>query len=139
MGRVRDVERVVIEGRQRPDHAAHHRHGMRVAPKSRVEAAKFLLHFAVALDVADEIVLLVGRGQFAVQQQVAQFQEIRLFGELFDGVSAMQENPLVAVDIGDVGIAGGGGDETGIVGEVSLAGESAHVDHVRADARRVYW
>ena len=139
MGRVGDVERVVIEGRQRTDDAAHHGHGMGIETKARVKARQLVVHLAVPLDVADEIILLGGRRQFTVQQQVAQLQEIRAFGKLLDGISAMQEDAFIAIDVGDVRIAGSGGDEAGIVSEIPLVGEFAHIDHGRTDTCGMHW
>ncbi len=45
-----DVGGVVIEGRQRADHAAHDRHGMGVATEAAKEGRQLLMHHRVARD-----------------------------------------------------------------------------------------
>ncbi len=59
---------------------------------------------------------LLRGGQFAVQQQVGDFQEAALFRQLLDGVAAIAQNAFVAIQIGDRALAGGGIHEGRIVG-----------------------
>ena len=68
----------------------------------------------------------------AVQQQVAQFQEVGLLGELFDGIAPVEQGARIAVDVGDVGVAGRRGNESRVVGEIALAGQAADVDDILA-------
>ena len=132
--RVGDVGRVVIEGRQRADHAAHHRHRVRVAAEAGEEARHLLVHHGVARHAVVEIVLLRLGRQFAVQQQVADFEEVAVLGELVDRVAAMQQDAGVAVDEGDGRFAAGGRGEARVVGEgAGGAIERRDVDHVRPD------
>ena len=56
--RVGDVGRVVIEGRQRADHAAHDRHRMRVAAEAGEEAAHLLVDHRVIGHAMVEVGLL---------------------------------------------------------------------------------
>ena len=132
--RIGDVGEVVIEGRQRADAADHHRHRMRVAAEALEEPAHLLVHHGVAGDAVVEIGLL-GRGrQFAVEQQVAGLEEVAVLGELLDRIAAIEQDALVAVDIGDLGFAARGRGEARIVGEhAGLAVELADVDDARAD------
>src|SRR5690606_7077499 len=44
----------------------------------------------------------------------------------------MQQDALVAVDVGDLGFAGRSRHEAGIESENTLAGEAANINHVRA-------
>jgi fatty acid-binding protein DegV len=53
--RIVDVGRVVIEGRQRADHAAHDRHRVRVAAEAAEEAMNLLVHHGVAGDACVEV------------------------------------------------------------------------------------
>jgi len=128
-----DVGAVVIEGRQRADHAAHDRHGVRVAAEAAEEAGQLLMHHGVAGDGVVELRHLVGGRQFSVQQQVAAFQEGGMFGQVANGIAAILQHALVAIDEGDVGLGRGGRGEAGIVGEdVGLVVELADVDDVGA-------
>jgi hypothetical protein len=77
---------------------------------------------------------LLGVRQFAVQQQVAGFQEVAVLGQLLDRVAAVQQLALVAVDVGDARVARRGRHEARVVGELAgLAVQLADVDDVRAD------
>ena len=55
-------------------------------------------------------------GQLALAQQIGHLQKGRLLGQLLDGVAAVAEDPLVAVDVGDGAAAGGGVHERRVVG-----------------------
>ena len=71
----------------------------------------------VVVDRAGPRVELRGRWQFAVQQQIRGFQVRALLRQLFDGIAAIPQNALVAVDVADAAAAGGGVDEGRIVGD----------------------
>ena len=135
--RIVDVGGVVVEGRQRADRAAHDGHRVRVAAEARVEAGHLLVHHGVARDGVVEILeLLLGR-QLAVQQQVADLDEVGLLRQLFDRVAAIEQDALVAVDVGDAGRAVGRRGEARIVGEAAgVAVQPADVDDVRTDGSR---
>ncbi len=132
--RIGDVGGVVIEGRQRADRADHHRHRMRVAPEALEEAAHLLVHHGVVGDALDEIGLL-GRGrQFAEQQQIAGLEEVAVLGQLLDRIAAIEQDALVAVDIGDLGFAARGRGEARVVGEHPGRGvELGDIDHLGPD------
>ncbi len=139
MRRVVDVERVVIEGRERAHHAHHHRHRVRIAPEPLVEARQLLVHHGVHGDGPVEPLLLRRVRELPVHEQVAHLQEVAMLGELLDGVAAVQQHARVAVDVGDLRAAARGREESRVVGELAgLAVEGADVDHVRADRARVH-
>ena len=73
--------------------------------------------------------LLVG-GQFAVDQQPRDLEEGALGGELLDGVAAVAQDPLLAVDEGD-----GAGAGTR-VGEARVEGDQARLLAELADVDR---
>ena len=75
---------------------------MRVAAEAGEEAAHLLVHHGVAGDAMVEIVLLRRGRQFAVEQQVADLQEVAVLGQLVDRIAAVQQDALVAVDVGDL-------------------------------------
>ncbi len=89
----------------RADHAAHHRHRVRVAAEAGEEARHLLVHHGVAGDAVVEILLLRLGRQVAVEQQIAGLQEVAVLGELLDRVAAMQQDAFLAVDEGDLGFA----------------------------------
>ena len=63
-----DVDRVVIEGRERADHADHDGHGMRVAAEARVEPRHLLMHHGMARNELMEHRVLLRRRQLAIEQ-----------------------------------------------------------------------
>jgi hypothetical protein len=136
--RVMDVGAVVIEGRERADQARHHGHRVRVAPEAAQEELHLLVDHRVVGDGLDEAVALGLVGQLAIEQQVADLEEVAVRGQLLDGVAAVQQLALVAVDVGDGAVARGRAQEAGVIGELAgLRVELADVDHVRADAALV--
>ncbi len=129
--RILDVDRVVIEGRQRADHADHDGHGMCVAAEAGVEPGHLLMHHRVFNDAAVErLVLLAGR-KLTIQQEVAGLDETAVLGELVDRIAAIEENALVAVDEGDLRLAARRRGEARVVGEAAgILIERVDVDHV---------
>src|SRR5262249_1515443 len=82
----------------------------------------------------DKVGFLRGAGQLPVEQQITGFEKIAVFGKVGDRITAIEQNALVAVDIGDLGFAAPGGGETGIVGEYAGLGiKLADVQHLRPD------
>ena len=75
---------------------------MRVAAEALEEPAHLLVHHRVVRDAVVEIGLLRRGRQFAVQQQVADLEEVAVLGELLDRVAAIEQDALVAVDVGDL-------------------------------------
>ena len=61
-----------------------------------------------------------------------------MFGQLFDGIAAIEQYSVTAVDIGDVRVAGGGRHEAGVVGEIAAFDQSADIDDVRSEAASIY-
>ncbi len=128
--RIIDVQGVVIEGGEGTDYAAHHGHRVRITAETVEEGLQLLVNHGVVLDGADEFLFLLGSGQFAVEQQVAGFQVVGLLGELFDRVAAVQQYTFIAVDEGDLRLAGGSGHEAGVESEVTRGGQAPHVDNI---------
>ena len=107
---------------------------MRVAAEAAKKDRELLVHHGVVGDGVDEIVFLVRGRQLAVEQQVADFQEIALLGQLLDRIAAIEQDALVAVDIGDLRFAAAGRGEARIEGEMAEVGvELADVDDSRTD------
>src|SRR4051812_35595454 len=90
---------------------------MSIAAETLEEMPLLLVHHRVARDAVVEIRFLGGGRQFAVEQEIAGFEEVAVLGQLFNRVAAVEENTRVPVDIGDARLASGGGREARIVGE----------------------
>jgi hypothetical protein len=77
----------------------------------------------------------LGRGrQLAVEQQIAGFQEVAVFGQLLDRIATIEQNAFVAVDVSDFGFATARRSEAGIVGETAAdVIELGNVDDLGAD------
>jgi len=126
-----DVQRVMVEGGQGADDAAHHGHRVSVATETVKERLQLLVNDGVVLDGVDELGFLLGGRQFAVQQQIAGFEVVGFFRQLLDRVATMQQDALVAIDVGDLGLARGGRHEAGIEGETTRGGQASYVNYVR--------
>ncbi len=134
MARIVDVERIMVERGQRADSADQNRHRVRIAAETTEEELHLLVHHGVQRDGVVELVLLLLVRQFAVQQQVAGFEEVAIDGQLLDRIAAILQLALVAVDVGDRGVARGRRHEAGVVGELTGAAvQLADIDDVRAD------
>src|SRR5262249_42754414 len=87
-----------------------------------------------------KVVLLGGGRKFAIKQEGTGFEEIAVLGELLDRIAAIEQNALVAIDVGDLGLAACGRGETRVVGEnVSLIVQLGNVDDVWPDGTFVHW
>jgi len=125
------VHAMMVECRQRARHADDDRHGMRVAPETVVETGQLVMHQGVMTDDVFKLVFLRRIRQFAVAQQVGDFQEVALFGQLLDGITAIQQFTLVAVNESNGGLTTGRRQETGIIGEISgLTTQGTDIDHI---------
>ena len=82
----------MIESRKRTYHTAHDGHRVSIATKAVEEVLQLLMHHGVVLDEADKRLLLGSCRQFAVKQQVAGFQVVRVLGKLFDWVATVQQD-----------------------------------------------
>ncbi len=92
---------------------------MRVAAEALEKPRKLLMHHRMAGDAMHPVGTLRRGRQFTVKQKIGGFEEVALFGELFDRIAAIQQNALVTVDIGNLGFAARRRGEAGIVGEHS--------------------
>ena len=122
-----------------PDQAGHDGHWMRVAAEAAQEELHLLVDHGVVGHELGEVGFLGGVGQLTVQQQVAGFHEVAVGGQLLDGVAAVQQLALVAIDVGDGGLARGGGQETRVVGEhAGLGIELADIHDIRPHVALVH-
>lgn len=112
-----DFQAVLIEGGQGADYADHHCHGVGVAAETAEEPGELFVHHGMAGYGVDEGFFLFFGGELAVNQQIADFKVVAVFGKLLDGIAAIVEQAFVAVDKGDFGFAAGGGHKPGIEGE----------------------
>jgi len=106
---------------------------MRVTAEARKEAGHLLVHHRVIGDgSADRLELLVGR-QLAVEQEIADSEEVRVLRQLVDRVAAVEKFAYVAVDVGDARGAVRGRGEAWIVSKAArVAIDLGDVDDVGA-------
>ena len=125
---------VVVERRQGADTADHDRHRVRVAPEALEEPHHLLVDHRVTAHAIVEIGFLGFGWQFAVQQEIAGFQEVAVLGQLLDRIAAVEQDAFVAVDVGDLQLAARRRGEAGIIGEhPGLPIQLGDVDHLRAN------
>jgi hypothetical protein len=46
-----------------------------------------------------KILQFIAAGQVAIQQQIADLEEMRLFGQLFDGIAAVQQFTFITINV----------------------------------------
>ena len=134
VARVIVVHGVVVERRHRRDHRGHHRHRVRVVVKAVEEPQQRFVEHRVVADRAVELLELAADRQVAVEQQVRRLEEIGFRRELLDRVAPVQQDPVVAVDVGDLALARRRGHEARVEREDPMVlVNAADVDAVRAD------
>jgi len=139
MLRIMDVDRVVIESRQRPHHAGHHRHGMGVVIEAAEEILEPLMDHGVVVDGFLELVQFDLGWKLAAQQQIADFQKRAFFRQLVDRVATILENTLITIDVGDVAGATRGRHEARVIREdLVIAIQRSYFDGWRSDPAFAY-
>ncbi len=130
--RIVDVGGVMVEGGHGPNDPGHDRHRMRITAETTIEIVHLLVHHGVARHQRLEFLhLRLGR-QFAVKEQVADLKVTRLVRQLLDGIAAIQQLTLVAVDIGDGAVTRCRRRETRVIGEQTRLGiERSNIHHIR--------
>ena len=71
---------------------------MGIATESAEKSDDLFMQHRMVFDVADKLRFLLNGWQFPVQQKIADFHEIAASGQLFDRVTAIQQNTLISVD-----------------------------------------
>ena len=116
-------------------HAAHDRHRVRVPAEAAEEIGQLLVHHGVPADRIAELVKGFLARQVALEEEIGDLHEARLLGQLVDGVTAMEQDSLLTIDVGDGALAAGCGGEARVIGEgAGRPIELSDVDHVRPDA-----
>ena len=100
-----DVFGLGVKGAERRNGGHQRAHRMRVVPETLHELGDVLVHVGVHRDFVHPEVGLLLVGKLAVEKQIADLEEARLLGELLDGVAAVAQDALGAVDVGDLAFA----------------------------------
>ena len=114
---------ILVVGAQRVDRTGQHRHRVGVAREAVEESRLVFMQQRVPLDLRGERGQLLGGGQLAVDQQVADLDEGRLLGQLIDRVAAVTQDPGVAVDVGDGALGRRGVHKPLVEGRVAGLGQ----------------
>ena len=126
------VQTVMVERRQGANHSAKHCHRVCGARKSPEELVDRFVDHGVISDGIDELVVFSFVRQFTVQQQIASLQEVRFFRQLLYRVAAVEKDACRPIDVGDLRLAGGRGNKSGIVGKNALTDESSDINDIRS-------
>ncbi len=116
---VEDQLAVRIERRHRADGADEHAHRMGIVGEALHELLDVLVHHRVHGDVVGPLLELPLVGQLAEEDEVGGLEIGAALGELFDRIAAVEQDALVAVDVGDATAARRGVHERGVVGHQS--------------------
>ena len=117
--RVIDVERVMVERGHRADEASHDRHRMRITTEATQEELHLLVHHRVVRHVVHKLILLFDVWQVAVKQQITGFEVVAVGRNLLDGITAIEELALVAINVCDGRAACRRRHKTGVIGELA--------------------
>ena len=140
MFRVLNVQRVVIERRQRTNATDQNRHRVRIAAKTLEKTGHLLVHHRVMHNPVFEILFLQVVRKVTVQQQEARLQIVTALGNLLDRIAAIKKLAFITINIGDLRLASGRRHEARI--ERELTGLSVHfsnVDNIGADRAFIDW
>ena len=96
---------------------------MRIAREAVEEPLQVLVQQRVPLDLVGELLQLLLGGQLAVDQQIADLDEVGLLCQLLDRVAAVAQDAGVAVDVGDGALGRGSVDEAFVEGGVAALGQ----------------
>jgi hypothetical protein len=69
--------------------------------------------------------------KLAVKDEISGFQIIAFFRDLLDGIAAVTQNTLVAIDISDFALAGGGVHETRVVTDQAVIVSNLDLEQIR--------
>ena len=114
---IEDVARFGVERGQRGHTADQDAHGVRIVSEPIQEDAQILMHERVMGDVERPLVQLLLIRQFAVKNEIGDFEEGGALGQLLDGIAAISQDALVAVNECDAAPARGRVLESGIIAQ----------------------
>ena len=96
-----DVFGLRVKARHRADRAEEDRHRVRVVLEALHQLLDVLVQHGVKRDLARPRLHLGRRRQLPEKDQIRRFEIIAFFRELFNGISAVEQDAVVAVDVGD--------------------------------------
>ena len=130
VSRVVEIHGFVIVRGQGAHDADHDGHRMGVVSITRIHVVQVLMDIAAELDGGLELLHLGLGRQFAVEQQVADFEVVAVLGQLLDGVATMHQNALLTVQIGNGAATARGGHEARVNSKhAQTAVESFRINH----------
>ena len=111
---------------------------MRVAAETAKQEADLFVHHRVIGDGVFERLHLAGGRKLTVKKQIANFEKGRFFGQLLNGITAIQQDAGIAIDEGDGALARRGRGKSGVVGEnIGVVIKSADVHRIRTLGRLI--
>src|ERR1022692_1140988 len=103
--RVQHVAGLWVHRGERRHGADEHAHGMRVVAEAFQKFLAGFVQHGVAGDALHPLLEFRRGGQLAVEKEVRYLQECAVLGQLLDRISAIPEDPFIAVDEGDGALA----------------------------------
>lgn len=126
----------MVECRHGTDNTGHDGHRMSIAAEPAEEINHLFVKHGMICHQAFKLLELGRIGQVTVEQQEAHFQIMALRGELVDGIAAMQQYTVIAINEGNGRVASGGRGKAGVIGEdIGLPIEFSNINHIRSGCR----
>ena len=108
MTRIVNIQRVVIERRQRAGNTTHDCHWMRVATESMEQTGNLFVDHGMTGHRSFKFVILFLSRFFTIQQDVTNFQVVRIGRQLIDRETAVQQNTFITINKSNFRFAGCG-------------------------------
>ncbi len=90
------------------------------------------MQHGVLHDFFRELFFLFGIGQFAIHQQIRNFEKVAVFCQLFNWIASVIEQPFFAIDIGNLGVTRCCRQKARIVGKDPVLAQVANIDDIRS-------
>jgi len=98
----------VVEGRESTNNTTHDRHGVSITTEAAEKLAQLLVHHSMVSHSMNELCLLLCIWQFTIQQKKADIHVVSVVSQLLNGVSAVEQDAVAAIDICDLRFTRGG-------------------------------
>ena len=130
MTRIVNIQRVVIERRQRAGNTTHDCHWMWVATESVEQTGNLLVDHGMTGHRSFKFVILFLSRFFTIQQDVTNFQVVRIGRQLIDRETAVQQNTFITINKSNFRFAGCGWSEARVKGEHTFWTESTDINNI---------
>ncbi len=114
-----DLQHIGMEAGYQIQHCRQNSHWGRPLGKPGEMLLKIGMQWSMLGQSIAKLFQSFGIGKLTIDKQRTYFDETCLVGYFFDGITAIAQNPVGAVDVGNIGITGSGVSESGVHGDIA--------------------